>query len=346
MFKAIKIGMEAKVIEYIEPNKKEEAKKYFTKTLVLLQNARKETKLLRLRYQKKLPLIIKSYGLDYNSRLAKISYLEVSSRCLELNQHHSIGLRILKPYMKRATQLDANTFELYTHLLILGKQYNEAKEILLKADTLHPHISFILMTLYDLYTKFENDFVTGEKYLKEALKYYPYDINILAKAFAFYQGYKDPLVTAKYAYKYGLRIQSDIAYGQALAIYLDSNKLSEANKIAPKLLKIALNNPDILYIVSRYYYKTKDYQKALALLQEAYLLSIKSPERTKLALEIGITIAKIYLQINEKEKAIFVSKNILSFAGSNIESLTKLANLYQSLGLNEELNYCIKKIKQ
>lgn len=346
LFKAIKLGMHGKVIEYLEPDKKEEAKEYFIKTLSLLQKARKETKLLKSKYQKSLPLIIKSYGLDYESRLAKIAYLEASSRCIELDQHYSVGLKLLKPYMKRAIQLDANTFELYTHFLILDKKYNEAKGILLKANSLHPHISFILMTLYDLCTKFENDFASGENYLKEALKYYPYDINILAKAFAFYQGYKDPLVAAKYAYRYGLRIQSDIAYAQALAIYLDFNKLNEAGKIAPKLLKIAPNSPDILYIISRYYYKTKNYQKSLSILQDAYTLSIKSPAKIKLALEVGITIAKVYLQIGDREKAAFVAKNILSLAGNDIESLTKLANLYKTLGLNNELDYCIKKIKQ
>ena len=345
LFKAIKLGMQGKVIEYLEPDKKEEAKNYFRKTLSLLQKARKKTKLLKSKYQKDLPLIVKSYGLDYDSLLAKIAYLEVSSRCLELNEHYSTGLKILKPYMKRAIYLDANTFELYTHLLILGNQYNEAKKILLKANTLHPHISFILMTLYDFYTKFENDFATGEKYLQEALKYYPYNINILAKAFAFYQGYKDQSVTAKYAYRYGLRIQSDIAYAQALAIYLDSNKLNEAKKIVPNLLNITRNNPDILYIVSRYYYKIKDYQKALNILQKAYLLSIKSPEKINLASDIGITITKVYLQSGEKEKAAFVSKNILSLA-RNGESFTKLASLYKTLGLVEELNYCLKKTHQ
>lgn len=344
LFKAIKLGMQGKVIAFLESNGTERSKEYFIKTIKLLQEARKNTKLLKAKYQKRLPLIIKSYGLDYDALLAKISYLEVSSRCLELNEHYSIGLKLLKPYMKEFVQLDANTFELYTHLLILDKQYNEAKKILLKADSIHPHILFILMTLYDISTKYENDFVTGEKYLKEALKYYPYDINTLAKAFAFYQGYKDPLITAKHSYLYGLRINSDIALGQALDIYLNYNKLTEAKKIAPRLLNIAPNNPDVLYIVSRYYYKTKNYQKSLALLNTAYSLSMKSQEKVKLALDIGITLAKIYLQINDRQNAIYTGKNILNLAGNDTDSLIKLANLYKMLGLNEELDYCIKKI--
>ena len=333
LFKAIRLGMLGKSISNTN---KEKSKEYFKQTLSLLQKAREEITILRDKYQDGLPQVIKSYGLDYNSLLAKVAYLEVSSRCIELNEHHSVGLKILKPYMENSVKVDANTFELYNHLLIFNKEYKKAKELLLKANSLYPHISFILRDLMQLSLQYENDKATAGKYLQEALKYYPYDINFLAKAFMFYQGHSNPLITAKHAYKYGLRINSDIAYNQALAIYLETNTIKKAKKVVDRILKANFYNADSHYLASKYYYKAKDFKKAAELLETAYFISFKESkdqDKTKKdkAFDTGYTLANLYLLAGDKYKAKLTFNSLKNFFGDNKTNLQKLSVLSEKL---------------
>ncbi len=258
LLKAIGLGMLAKAIIILEPAKTIEAKKYFIEVLELLKKARIENKKLKLKFQKSLPAVVKSYGLDYDSLLTKISYLEVSSRCLELNESPGIGIKILEPVMKKANKLDPRIFELYSHLLILENKYPEAKNILLRANSLYPHTQFILTKLFDLIVKYENNPLEAKKYLLDAINYYQYDIPTLTKTHDFYQSQGDLTKIARYAYLYGLRTNSKVAYQQALYLYLDRTDLNKAKNIVSKLLVIDKNDPKSIYLINLYFNKLKD----------------------------------------------------------------------------------------
>jgi tetratricopeptide (TPR) repeat protein len=255
--------MLAKAITILESEKTTEAKKYFIKSLGFLKKAKIKNTKLKLKFQKSLPTVVKSYGLDYDSILAKIAYLEVSSKCLELNESPETGLKILTPIMKRSNKPDPRIFELYAYLLTLENKYSEAKEILLKANSLYPHTQFILTGLFDLINHHEQNKLEAEKYLLDLLKYYPYDISVLTKAHDFYQSQRDPAKTAKYAYLYGLRTHAKPAYQQALYLYLYINDLNKAKNIVSKLLTIDKNDPQSIYLINIYFNKLKDKNKKL-----------------------------------------------------------------------------------
>ncbi len=342
-FKAVRLGMLGKAISILEPHKQGEIQKYFQDTLKLLEVAKQEALEQKLNYQDSLPQIIKSYGLDYESLLRKIAFLEASSRCLELKENYKVGLRILEPYIQNLQIVDPRITELYTHFLLLDNRHAEAKEILLKTNSIYPQTPFILMALVDLFLKYEHDFISAEKYLLEGLKSLPYDKDILLKTLSFYQGYKDPLVTAKYASLYGLRTQSKPAYEQALSIYINTNDLKSAKNIVDKLLRLDSKDPEILYFVSRYFYKIKDYEKTLNYLTNGYENSKALKANPNVTFEIGYTLAKCLLLSGKPDNAASISKEILSFA-TDLESLHKVNQLYIKLGLKDYSEYSKNKI--
>ncbi|MBI2995375.1 MAG: hypothetical protein HYY52_01530 [Candidatus Melainabacteria bacterium] len=342
LFKAMRLGMLGKAMAVFEGEKKEEIKNYFFQTLDLLREARDNLTKERIKFQEKLPLVIKVYGLDYDSLLSKVAFLEASSRCLELNEGYKIGLELLKPYVKIMGKTEPRVSELYAHLLISDKKYGLAKKILLKANETYPNTPFTLLRLIDYFIKYENNKEKAEKYLMQALKFHPYDKAVLLKAIEFYQLINSPSLTAKYAYLYGLRAQSKLAYNQALSIFLDLGDLSNAKKTVNKLLKIDSQDPQTLYLVSNYYYKVNDLQKALEFLLRAY--NTISSSDTKLAFSITYALSRLYIHLGNKDEAIRFSQDALRFARTNSDSLHQLARLYKSLNLTEYFNYCIKEI--
>lgn len=344
LFKAMRLGMFGKAITVLEPNNRVLANEYFLKTLDLLQKAKEENKILKSKYQKNLPLVIKSYGLDYDSLLSKIAFLEASSRSLELNEGHKVGLDILKPFMKKPERVEPRVLELYWYFLVLDKEYDKAEKILLKTNSLYPNTSFILTNLIEFYTTYKNDRKTAEEYLTLALKNYPYEIGFLIKAIGFYEKINPPS-TAHLLYLLGLRTQSEIAYRQALSLYTDLGQIRDARRVAYKLERFFPKNPDTLYILSDHYYKTNDQKKALLTLIDAYSLVKTNNSNPRTAFNITNTLAKLYLQFGNKEKAIWLTQDLLTFAGNDVEALAKLANLYKTLGLTENLNQCISKIQ-
>ena len=291
-----------KMLRQREVQEKQKARLYFLKALKLLETAKQELQENKKKYQNQLPLIIKTYGLDYDSLLAKVAYLEASTRYIELGEDYKVGLEILQPHIKNLEKADPLSTDLYVNLLLLDKRYQEAKNILLKANSMNPHLYPILIGLFNYSIQYENDKLAAEQYLTELLKFYPYDIKVLEKALSFYYNFKDPLQAAKIAYKYGLRIQSALGYRVALSIYLNFDKLQEARKIITKLSKSNSQDPEDLYLISRYYYKIKDYTKSLKYLQNAYVISKQINPESKLTIDIGNSLSKLLSLQKEKNE--------------------------------------------
>lgn len=257
LFKGIGSGMLAKAITILEPQKIDIAKNHFIESLNFLEIAKVQNEELKLKFQKSLPDVIKSYGLDYESILSKIAYLQVASKCIEFNEDPAIGLEILTPIIQNIDRLDSNIFELYAHLLILKNRVAEAKTILLKANSIYPHSRSILVRLFDLTMQYENNKEDAESYMSDLLKYYLYDISILSKAHDFYQSKGNISKTAQYAYLYGIRTHTIPACNQALYLYLQMNDLRKAKEIVSTLSNIGRNDPQSIYLINLYLSKVK-----------------------------------------------------------------------------------------
>lgn len=347
LFKGMRLGMLAKALSVYEPNRKEEIKNYFINSLVLLKEAKKDITEKQEKYQNKLPLITKSYGLDYDSILTKIAFLEASTLSIDFNGGSKLGLSILEPYIKDLRKTDPRVLELYAHLLVQDKNYKKATKVLLAANSTYPNNSFILSNLIDFYTLYKKDNKKAEQYLIKALRLYSYDPNILQKAASFYQDQKNPLLAARFAYLHGLRTHSKLAYQIALSNFLTSGDVRSSKKCVEKLLKISSNDPETLYFISKYYYQINDRQKALLYLIEAFKQTQDPNTNPKLRFDIAHNLAKLYVFLGNKETAVKLSQaqGFLELAGNDKDSLVKLAKLYKSLGLTKETQICITKIK-
>ncbi len=347
LFKGMRLGMLAKALSVYEPTRKEKIKNYFINSLVLLKEAKKDITEKRDKYQKKLPIVIKSYGLDYDSILTKIAFLEASTISLDFNGGSKLGLSILEPYIKNLKKTDPRVLELYAHLLVQDKNYEEATKVLLAANSTYPNNSFILSNLIDFYTVYKKDNKKAEEYLVKALRLYLYDANILQKAASFYQDQKNPLLAARFTYLHGLRTHSKLAYQIALSNYLTSGDMRDSKKCVEKLLKLNSNDPETLYFISKYYYQINDRQKALSYLIEAFKQTQDPNTNPKLRFDIAHNLAKLYAFLGNKETAVKLSQSqgFLELADNDRDSLVKLAKLYKSLGLTKETQICITKIK-
>ena len=341
--KAVKLYTLSEPISTTQIDQNTRSKEYFVKVLDLLQLAKQETLLEKKRFQKRLPLILKSYGLDYDSKLSKIAFLEASIRCLNLWENPDIGITILNPFIKRLHNLDPRAIEVYTDWLVAKDQLAEAKSILLKANKAYPHISSILIPLFNISVK-QNDSKSANEYIEEALKFYPLDLRVLGKAIVLFKYQRNHLRAGRLAYTYGLLSGSTTAYKQALSSFVEIGDYRTANKIANKLLKLFPNDPESLFYISKYYYGKNDFNNALLILQNAYQLSLSSPSNPKLIFDIGYNLAKLQVTLNSEGIAKLTLKDLEKLAGNDPTSLVKIARLYKKLGLKEELDNCKKKI--
>ena len=344
LFKAVRLGMLAKTLSVYEPSRREEIRDYFIQALTELKKA-KLTTIEKRKHQNQVPLVIKSYGNDYDSLLAKIAFLEASTVYLDFKGDYKFALSFLEPYVKNVKKTDPRVLELYAHLLAIDKNYKKAEKVLLAANATYPNNNFILGDLVDFYTTTKKDNKLAEKYLTQALRLYAYDPSILQKAISFYKEQKNSFLAARFAYLHGLRTQSKLAYQIALSNYLDVGDLRDAKKTIAKLQKLKANDPETLYFTSKYYHQIKDKEKALYYMIEAFKATQAPNTDPKLRFDIAHNLAKLYAFFGNKETAIQLSQGFLELAGNDRDSLIKLAKLYKSLGLNKETQVCITKIK-
>ncbi len=344
LFKAMRLGMLAKCLSVTNPERSEEIKNYFRETINLLNQAEEKFTREKKKYQHSLPRILKVYGLDYDSLLSKIAFLQTSSIYLELKGDYKTALKILKPHVKTPETVDPRILELYANLLIQDKKFKKAEKIFLTANKIYPNSNFILGNLFDYYITYEKDYKNAEKYLQEALRLYQHDPFILLKAVSFYQELKNPLLTSHYAYLHALRTGSKTTYQIALSNFLISGNLRGAQKTVNKLINLDPTDPETLYFVSKYYYQLKNYEKALSFLTEAYNQT-KRPNISKiLAFDITHNLAKLYLFLGNKDIAAKLSTEAFNLAESK-ESFKKLASFYKALGLNKEMQLCISRFR-
>lgn len=301
--------------------KKFEAEQYFIEAQNYLYKAVEELTKEKNKYPK-LPLILKLYGIDYDSLLVKAAYLiclepfnKYNEKNMEDVKVYKETLDMFKPYLQYIESFDPRTLELYANLLIKNNELAKAKKVFLYAYKKYPTSPFILMSLIRFEREIEKDLNNAKNYLTKALKLYPYSKDILFEALRQYQMENDLAKYTKYSYLYGLRTHSQFAYREALTGYLTLQDLENAKKTIDKLLAIDKNSPGTLYLASGYYIKKNDYIEALKLLNKAYVIGVQGQFVDKqLSFNITNSLAKIYLALGNNEQGVYFEKEALRFA--------------------------------
>lgn len=335
LFQAIRFGMIAKTMAYFNSPKKAEIIFLFKEAVNSLKKARIEIENKKRLFPHE-PKILSAYGLDYNSQISKIDYLITSSRCIELKEDSSIGINILSPHMRNMKTLDPRIVELYAHLLISKNNFTQATSVLKNANELFPGNPFILSKLFEIYFFYLKDNLSAELFLKELLKFYIQDINILKHAVIFYDLQQDNQKNAKFMYLYALRTQSKEVYLNALEKNLFINNLQTSGKIVKKLIKYDYSNPMVLYLASKYYYKIRDYNKSLEFLEKAYFL-IKDSNNPIIAFEITTNLSNLYFFLGKKEEAVSKALEALKYTDNNSDLLLELNRLFTALGITMKI---------
>lgn len=237
LYKGSRIDALGEVILRSNPEKIVEAKKYFLKAQGYFHKALKELKTEKNKYKDE-PVILKSYGLDYDSLLVKATYficIEVFNNPSSSNEEYSKKLKIFTPYLKYIDSFDPRTLELYANLLIKNNEPERAKKVFLYAYKKYPTSPFILISLIRFEREIEKNLNETKKYLDKALELYPYSKDILFETLRYDQLANNLPDYARHSYLYGLRTHSGFFYREALTGFLMLGQKSEANKISEKL---------------------------------------------------------------------------------------------------------------
>ncbi len=207
LIKGLRIKMLGGVLYsyYSDAKSKETGKRFIEDGESLLENALKDLE-EEIRYENKLPQIIKFYGLDPNTMQAKTAYLLAFTK-LGLEKNPQKAYKILKPYMENMSIIDTQILNLYTTLLFSLQKTDEAETLLNYA--LEKKLSpTILLPLAEIYKNKYKDLSKAEVLLKESFKYFPYDSGTLQSLKNFYLQTNNSSEYAFYSYLHGLRTHS------------------------------------------------------------------------------------------------------------------------------------------
>lgn len=215
-------------------------KELIDKGVEILEDSLAKLETEKQKYQENLPDIIKAYGLDPKTIQAKTAYL-LSITKIGLEDDWNAALDILSPYMKDLSIIDTQILDLYIGLLFQANRLDEAEEILNHAArTKMTPVVYITLSL--LHKKKYNDLNNTEEYLLKSFKYFPYDIQTLARLKQHYFEVNKPDEYAKFSYLYGIRTHSKESLIEAYNIFTHSNN--------EKMAKKSLDNVNLIEQIS------------------------------------------------------------------------------------------------
>ena len=316
------------------PNNLTKAYKHFTKAQEYFYQAIEKLKQEK-KENPKIPLILKSYGLDYDSLSVKAIYLicvEPFNNNSENKKDYEDALRILIPYLKHIKIFDPRTLELYANLLIKNNDLESAKKIFLYAYNKYPTQQTLLISLIRLNRDIERNLPEAKNYLLKALRLYPYSKDILFEAVRYYQTENNLEEYSRYAYLYGLRAHSAFTYREALTGFLTLGTLDKAKQAVEKLLRLDPSNPRTLYLVSSYYIKIQNYDLAITLLNQA--LTLNQNKDKQLEFDLNNLLANLYLAQGSIEQGIHHIIEALNIDKENIVNKNKMNELIKRYRLN------------
>ena len=332
LYKGFRIKLLGVEILKLHPDETKKSETYLSQGQNCFYKALRDLKQNKNKYSNE-PLIIKAYGLDYESLLIKTIHLISFDSFIAPGNSYKKSLKLFNQLSKHLNYFNPSNLELYANLLVKNNEMKRAKEIFLYAYNKFPTNLSILLSLIRFEREFEKNLPATKKYLLEGLKLYPYSAEILFEALRYYQLENNLAEYAKYSYLYGLRTHSKFAYYEALTGFLTLGDLTSSKKTIDKLLQLYSDDPKTLYLSSSYYIKKNDYDTALALLNRAYLSARKGTIEQQLIFDITNTIASLYLALgNTKESSNFANE-ALKYAKNNPENLVKIKKLVDTIGI-------------
>jgi hypothetical protein len=194
------------------------------------------------KHQEKIPLIVKSYGLDPATLLAKAGYLLAHSN-YTINNDPQKALNIINPFVKDLSLLDNAGLAFYASLHFFNKSLDETEKILRYAHKKYPYSTRITFPLCQLIYIKTGNLDEVEKFSLLSYKYFPYDTFTLLYLVKLYKLKGNNEKYAFFSYVYGLRHHSIESLGNARNLYLTLNKFEIAQKIEKRIicLKMKLN---------------------------------------------------------------------------------------------------------
>ena len=231
LFKALRTQMQANAAETLKELPYEiDAKEYTKEALLLSNKAFEDFKNDEIKYQKHIPGVIKFYGLDPKTFLAKTAFL--SAYCeVALSQDYDKAFKIFSPYADDLPHLDNLILDFYYKISFYTKNTDLAEAILLKSYNQNRLSPILLVALSDLSEYKYNDLDKTKKYLNESFKYFPYDSLTIFGLKRLYQKLNNAEQFAHFSYLYGLRMHDPESLQDAIRVYLALNKKDEAKTI-------------------------------------------------------------------------------------------------------------------
>ena len=197
------------------------------------------------------PLTLKSYGLDSDSLRLKTAYLIATIKNDFLGESPKQVLLFYEPYIKETTNPSINPISLYAALLSKDGQLKYAKTVLEEALKRFPYSLELMLSLSNFYTH-DNDTNSLIKILTKAYSLFPNEPRVLSHLFNYYKLKGDLHNQAQFAYLIGLRNHSISAYQEAAKTYLDLKELKNAKQALEKLSLLKNNSQITLSLKNRY----------------------------------------------------------------------------------------------
>ena len=202
-----------------------------------IQNLKKAIILYKRKVKKlqdSIPEIVKVYGLDPKTLLAKSAY--VLALCdFNLKNDPKHAYKIMAPYTQDLSILDSSAITSYAALLYYYNKIDQTEYVLKKGYELRPYSTRIIISLCDLiYIKY-GDLKTIEDYCLKAFKYFPYDSYIIYALANTYRLMNNHERYAYFSYLQGLRNHSIEALQTAYNEYLFLNDKNNVQKVKNKI---------------------------------------------------------------------------------------------------------------
>ena len=204
-------------------------KKYLKLAIKNLKQAIEILKVEKDLYQNRTPHIVKVYGLDPGSCLAKAGYY-LTQTDFRLNNNYKRALQLITPYTNDLSKLDSAGLSFYGAILYFNGMQDKSEQILRQALKIAPYSTQIIFPLCDLIQIRYNNLNEIEKLSLKAFSYFPYDSFTLLALCKLYRLKGDIEKFAFFSYVYGLRHHESNALLESEKAYLFLNKKDMAKK--------------------------------------------------------------------------------------------------------------------
>ena len=251
LYKGMREHMAASAINIRESTSEKNPELYYKKAILSLKKAMVYFKKEKRKYQNGTPGVLRFYGLDPKTLLAKTAFL-IAFTDIKLSGDPYKAYKIFSPYVNDLPALNTLILDFYYRILFNTKKIDEAEKLLhtaLKQNRISP---LLFVALSDLSEYKYNDLKSTRKYLHKSFKYFPYDEATLFGLKRLYKKLNKAEEFAFYSYLLGLRTHDIASLQESTLIYIALNKKEQAKIILKKLLNDSPDNANSLQIQMRY----------------------------------------------------------------------------------------------